>query len=124
MFRQSLTPDSAYADVARHGDGLTSLQYRTAAGTDTLEVRSGLKAPERIRIERRGNQFMMYAGGWNEELKPSGPVTVTLQDPIYVGLAVCSHNASVLETAIFSNVKLDQHQKATSNRLQLLAQLR
>ncbi len=28
MIRQSLQPDSAYADAALHGDGLTSLQYR------------------------------------------------------------------------------------------------
>ena len=28
MIRQSLDPHSIYADVARHGDGLASLQYR------------------------------------------------------------------------------------------------
>src|SRR5689334_1182292 len=32
MIRQSLAADAPYADVAIHGDGLTSLQYRTAAG--------------------------------------------------------------------------------------------
>ena len=28
LIRQSLDPDSAYADIALHGSGLTSLQYR------------------------------------------------------------------------------------------------
>src|SRR5581483_3251666 len=28
-------------------------------------------------------------------------------DPVYVGLGVCSHKADVLETAVFSNVKLE-----------------
>ena len=29
-----------------------------------------------------------------------------MQDPVYVGLAVCSHDANVLETAVFSNVSV------------------
>src|SRR5271165_534986 len=108
MIRQSLDPDAPYADVALHGDGLTSLQYRETAGDVTKELRSDLKAPVRIRIERRGNQFTIAAGNPAEELKPLGPITVNLQDPVYVGLAVCSHNADVLETAIFSNVTVQQ----------------
>lgn len=107
MIRQSLDPGSAYADIAVHGDGLTSLQFRPAAGAQTQEIRSELKAPTRIRIERRGNQFMMLAGNPGEELKPAGPATVVLQDPVYVGLAVCSHKADLLETAVFSNVRIE-----------------
>lgn len=108
MIRQSLNPDSAYADVAVHGDGLTSLQYREAAGDETKEISSDAKAPVRIRIARHGNQFTMAVGNPAEELKTSGSVAVNLQDPVYVGLAVSSHNASVIETAIFSNVQLQQ----------------
>ena len=51
----------------------------------------------------------MHAGKPNEELKLVGPVEyVGLQDPVYVGLGVCSHVATTLETAIFSNVKLEE----------------
>lgn len=116
MIRQSLDPDAPYADVALHGDGLTSLQYRETKGAETQEVRSDLKAPIRIRIERRGNQFTMAAGNPSEELKSTGPITVSLQDPVYVGLAVGSHNADVLETAVFSNVTLQKgpEQKAAA----------
>jgi TolB protein len=108
MIRQSMRPDSAYADAALHGDGLTPLQYRAAAGAETQEIRSELKAPTRIRIVRHGNEFMMWAGNPGEDLKPTGPTTLVLQDPVYVGLAVCSHRANVLETAILSNVNLQQ----------------
>lgn len=108
MIRQSLDPDSAYADAAVHGSGLTSLQYRAEAGEATQEVQSDLKGPVRIRIERHGNQFTMAAGSPGGELKPIGPVTVALTDPVYVGLAVSAHNADVLETAVFSNVTLQQ----------------
>jgi TolB protein len=107
MIRQSLDPDSAYADVALHGDGLTSLQFRPSSGAATQEVQSSLKAPVRLRIERRGNSFTLFAGAPNEPLKPAGPVTVALQDPVYIGLAVCSHKADVLETAVFSNVRVE-----------------
>ncbi len=110
MIRQSLEANSPYADVALHGDGLTSLQYRTAAGADTDEVRSTINGPVRIRIERRGNQFTMRVGKPGERLTASGPVTVALEDPVYVGIGVCSHDAQVLETAVFSNVSVQAPQ--------------
>jgi Tol biopolymer transport system component len=118
MIRQSLEPGAPYADVALHGDGLTSLQYRETPGDMTKEIRSDLKAPIRIRIQRRGNQFTMAAGSPAEELKPSGLVTVNVQDPVYVGLGISSHNADVLETAVFSNVTIQRgaEQKPTSIR--------
>ena len=124
MIRQSLEPDAAYADVALHGDGLTSLQYRPTTGAATLETRSDLKAPTEIRIERHGSQFTMAAGNKGEELKSTGPVTVELKDPVYIGLAVCAHNAAMLETAVFANVKVTGGQQQTTNRLQLLSQNR
>ncbi len=114
MIRQSLDADSAYADVAAHGSGLTSLQYRTEAGAATREAQSDLKGPMRIRIERHGNQFTMAAGSPGGEMKPSGPVTVALHDPVYVGLAVSAHNADVLETAVFSHVTLQKAVKRTN----------
>jgi regulation of enolase protein 1 (concanavalin A-like superfamily) len=106
MLRQSLTPDSAYADVMVHGDGLTSLQYREATGDATKEMRSELKGPSIVRIERHGDQITMAVGETLEDLKTTGPITLHLQDPLYLGLAVCSHNAEVSETAIFKGVKI------------------
>ncbi len=46
MVRQSLDANSAYADVARHGSGLTSLQYRPTAEAQTMEVQSKDDAPD------------------------------------------------------------------------------
>jgi len=50
MLRQSLDGDSVYADVALHGDGLTSLQYRDAKGGATHEIQSIVSAPAQLRI--------------------------------------------------------------------------
>ena len=108
MVRQDLTPGSAYADIALHGDGLTSLQFRPKAGAETQEIKSDVSAPTRIRLVRRGNSFTVYAGSPGGELAPSGPQTVELKDPVYVGIGVCSHDANVLETAVFSNVQVQQ----------------
>ena len=109
MIRQSLDPGSAYVDAVSHGDGLTSLQFRGAANEQTYQIITQVDGTARLRIVRKGSRYTMYAGKPNEELKPSGPVEyVTLQDPVYVGLGVCSHVATTLETAIFSNVKLEE----------------
>jgi TolB protein len=111
MIRQSLDADAAYADVALHGSGLTSLQYRPTAAAATLETQqatdSDISAPVRIRIERRGDRFTMLAGKPGGPLTTTGPASVTLHDPVYIGLAVCSHDANVLETAVFSNVSIE-----------------
>jgi Tol biopolymer transport system component len=106
--RQSLDPNAAYADVALHGDGLTALQFRPIPGAETSEVRSNVNAPVRIRIERRGSQFLMSAGNPGKPLVASIPATVSLDGPVYVGIGVCSHDAKVLETAVFSNVSIQE----------------
>lgn len=109
MVRQGLDPASAYADAVSHGNGLTSLQFRGAASEQTYQIFTQVEGTVRLRIVRQGSRFTMYAGKPNEELKPVGPVEyISLKDPVYVGLGVCSHVATTLETAIFSNVKLEE----------------
>jgi len=110
IFRQGLEPDAAYADVAFHGNGEIAAQWRSAAGWATGDIvlpqNLDTSSPVRIRIERRGNQFFVSAGKPSGRLAAMAPVTVTLSDPVYVGLAVCSHDANGLTTAVFSNVKI------------------
>jgi hypothetical protein len=109
MVRQSLALDSAYADAALHGDGLTSLQYREATGAPTREIQSNIKAPHRLRLEKRGKYVSMSVAGEGESLHPAGgSFRLVLEEPFYVGLAVCAHNDSNLETAVFSNVELSE----------------
>jgi len=109
MIRQSLDPGSSYADAVSHGNGLTSLQFRGVANEQTYQVVAAEDGPLRLCILRKGVEIMMYSGKPGEELKATGPVEfITLKDPVYVGLGVCSHVATTLETAIFSNVKLEE----------------
>jgi Tol biopolymer transport system component len=107
LVRQSLDPDSAYADAALHGDGLTSLQYREGRGERTYEIQSGVSGPGRLRIERRGRYVSMSIAGAGEPLHPAGgSFRLDLKEPFYVGLGVCAHNDERIEKAVFSNVEL------------------
>jgi TolB protein len=109
IVRQSLDTSSPYADAVSHGNGLTSLQFRGASNEQTYQIVAAEDGPSRLRIVKKGSRFTMYFGKPGEDLKPSGPVEfVTLEEPFYVGLGVCSHVATTLETAIFSNVKLEE----------------
>jgi hypothetical protein len=113
VIRQDLDADSVYVDAALHGDGLTSLQFRTAKGGATHEVQANVSAPTRLRIEKRGKYTHLYLAAKGEELRFSGAsVPLTLKDPFYVGLGVCAHNRDVTEKAVFSNVELNTVFKA------------
>jgi TolB protein len=102
MMRQSLDPDSAYVDVAWHGDGLTSLQYREAKGAPTHEIQSNISAATQLRIEKRGDYVSMWLGARGEKLQPAGAaMRISFSAPFYVGIGVCSHNKDAIEKAIF-----------------------
>ena len=107
ILRQSLDPDSAYADVALHGVGLTALQYRETAGDTTREIQANVSAPARVRIEKHGDYVSMSVAAAGEELHPAGArYRIQFQEPFYVGLGVCAHNNKTIEQAVFSNVEL------------------
>lgn len=106
MIRQSLDADSAYADVAVHGDGLISMQYRREAGGLTMEAQSPFRAPATVRLERDGDVITLSVAAKGKPFSPVGAVTVAMHDPVYAGLAVSSHEAAIAETAVFANVSL------------------
>jgi TolB protein len=108
MIRQSLDQDSAYADTARHGDGLTSLQFRERKGAVTREVESAVSGPSKLRIEKQGDRFYMWIAGENESLQfAGGSAKVELHAPFYVGIGVCAHNKDAVQKVEFTNVELE-----------------
>jgi Tol biopolymer transport system component len=110
MVRQGLDADAPYAGVSVHGDGLITLHYRSEKGGTTKEVKSVLKAPASVRLERHGNVFALSVAKAGQDFQPVGALTVKLTDPVYAGLFVCSHEADVSETAIFSKVSFRNSQ--------------
>jgi TolB protein len=115
MIRQSLDADSPYADVALHGSGLTSLQYREEKGAATHEIQANISAPKRLRIEKRGTYFSLWLADEKGDFQPaSGSTRITLKEPFYVGFGVCSHDKDVVEKAVFSNVEWNAEPAATT----------
>ena len=115
MFRQSLDADSSYADVALHGNGLASLQYRDDGGAQTQEIQANVTAPKRLRIVKRGDRFSVWLVDENGRFQPAtGSARVVLKEPFYVGIGMCSHNDNVLEKAAFSKVELKSEPERAS----------
>lgn len=107
LVRQTLDPDSPYVDVAMHGDGLTSLQYRLTKGGLTQEIKISQKQPTTAGLQRRGGTFLALIGK-NGDLTPSGAsIELVFKDPVYVGLGVCAHDNKTIETARFRKVSLE-----------------
>jgi Tol biopolymer transport system component len=106
IIRKSLEPDSPYADVAVHGDGLTSLQFRRMPGGGTEEIKSSVTSADVIQLERKGGAYIMSVARFGEPLSPAKLAALDLGDEVYVGLFVCAHNADVVERAEFDNVRI------------------
>lgn len=106
IVKNNLDPNSMHVNASVHGDGLTSLQYRKTIGADTEEVPSPDKAPDVIQLERRGNSFTLSTARFGAEFTSVTLDSLALDNEVYVGIYVCSHNPDILETALYRNVRV------------------
>ncbi len=111
MVRQSLDPRAAYAAAVLNTNGAAELQYRPDSGAASKSVEvlanADLSSTVYMSLVRHGDVFTVSAG---KRLKYGGPipfgqpVTVTMNGPVYVGLAVASADPNTKDGAVFSNV--------------------
>jgi WD40 repeat protein len=106
IIRSNTKPDSPHVAAEVHGDGRTSLQFRRTRDGLTEESKLTVNAAEVIQLERKGNTYTMSAAGFGELFETASVSDIALGDDVYVGLFVCAHNADVIETGVFSNVRL------------------
>lgn len=106
IIKNDLNSETPHVNACLHGDGLTSLQYRTAIGNNTEEVVSTDSLPNVIQLERRGNEFIMSTSTFGAPFVEVKTINTGINNQVYVGLYVCSHNADVLEVAKFRNVRV------------------
>jgi TolB protein len=107
MFRQTLDPDSLYADVAVHGSGETALQYRRDPGDTTQDIAFDLGAAKTVRLEKRGDTITLFVSLKGEPLHQYGAsVKLHFAEPFYAGLGFCSHRDGASEKAAFTHVQL------------------
>ena len=124
IIRQNLDDDSKEAIVALHGAGMVHLAQRPERGvriTD-LEFRVAGRGrpggaspdslvtviPKRIGLEKHGDNFAIFISLEGEPLHQFGPpITLHLDGPFYAGIGFCSHLPDKSDTAIVSNVVLE-----------------
>lgn len=111
MIRQSLDPGSPYVDVALHGDGHVDLQWRATQGGETKDVDVPSTGAVRVRLVRRGDRFTAYVLTGLLETPNAPAISVPMQNPVYVGLGVCSHNTGALQTATFSHLEISHGER-------------
>ncbi len=108
MFRQTLDADGIYVDAAQHGSGMTALQYRRQRGATTQDIELNIQSPQQIRLEKRGDTITMFLSNHGEPLHQVGAsIKLRFEGTFYAGIGVCSHNPDIVETATFSNLKLE-----------------
>ena len=106
MIRDSLDADSANIAVFITPENGVRFQYRTAAdGATDRQFVEGITAPQWIRLERTlGGLVRAYYSADGTTWERFTLVQVTMTMPVYVGLAVTSHEADLTCEAKFSNV--------------------
>jgi hypothetical protein len=109
MVRQTLDTDAAYTDVVVHGDGMAALQWRGRKGEDTNAFDLPIEGPGtfQLKLVRSGVRIYMYVGREGAALQEIAHTEVSFEDPVLVGLVVCSHDAAASDTVVFSNVSVD-----------------
>jgi len=125
VIRQSLDDDSKEALVALHGAGMMHLAWRPEKGLRIrdMEYRIGSRGAlpggsspdalviahaKRIGIEKRGDSFALFVSMDGEPMHQFGaPIQLKLEGPFYVGIGFCSHLPDKTDTAVLSNVVLE-----------------
>jgi hypothetical protein len=124
ILRQDLDDDSKEAIVALHGAGMVHLAQRAEKNAHVTDMefrvagrgRPGGASPDslvtivpkRIGIEKRGDFFAIFVSLDGEPMHQFGPpIKLHLDAPFYVGIGFCSHLPDKSDTAVLSNVVLE-----------------
>lgn len=111
MVRPNLDADAPYADCVEHGNGLTSLQFRPAKGTNTQTIALAITNANVLQFERKGNSYVFSASHNGEPFVSKELLNFNLGDEVYAGLFVCAHNGDVIEKARFRDVRISPVRK-------------
>ena len=124
VIRQDLDDDSKEAIVALHGLGMIHLAQRPEKDVRVKDMEyriggRGLPAgaspdslvnvmAKRIGIEKHGDSFALFVSLEGEPMHQFGPpIALHLDGPFYVGIGFCSHVPDKSDTAVISNVVLE-----------------
>jgi hypothetical protein len=124
IIRQDLEDDSKEAIAALHGAGMIQLAQRAEKDVRVKDMefrvggrgRPGGSSPDslvpvfakRIGIEKQGDSFALFVSLEGEPMHQFGPpINLHIDGPFYVGIGFCSHLPDKSDTAVLSNVVLE-----------------
>jgi hypothetical protein len=124
VIRQDLEDDSKEAIAALHGLGMIHLAQRPEKGARVKDLeyriggrgRPGGASPDslvnvmakRIGLEKHGDSFALFVSLEGEPMHQFGPpISLHLDGPFYVGIGFCSHLPDKADTAVLSQVVLE-----------------
>ncbi|HQI27424.1 MAG TPA: discoidin domain-containing protein, partial [Sedimentisphaerales bacterium] len=113
MIRQSLDADSTFVYMIQSFSSGVSMGWRpTTAATCGSGTQAGITAPQWVKLIRKGNVFTaQYSSNgttWTDLKDAAGTIvstTVVMNNPVYVGLCVTSHNTAATTTAVMSGAQ-------------------
>ena len=108
MIRETLTGGSRHVILDLKPGGGLEFMNRTATNGTTSVVNGGttVAIPHWLKLVRSGNTFTASRSSDGINWTVVGTTNVTMAANVYVGLAVTSHNDSVLNTSTFDNVSV------------------
>ena len=114
VIRQSLDDDSKEAVVGEHGVGMIHLAERPGKGAQMTDEQfrfggslNGVHA-KRIGIEKHGDEVALFISLQGEPMHQYGPpIRMHFDGPFYVGIGFCSHLPDKADTAVLSDVLLE-----------------
>jgi hypothetical protein len=114
VIRQNLEDDAKEAMLGEHGAGMIHLAWRADKGAMMKDAQfrfggtlAGVNA-KRVGIEKHGDAIAIFVSLQGEPMHQLGPpITLHFEEPFYVGIGFCSHLPATLDTAVVSNVLLD-----------------
>ena len=106
MIRDSLDAESANIALLITPENGVRFQYRnTADGSTDRQFTEGITAPYWVRLERTsGGLVRAYYSPDGNAWERFNLTQITMSSPMYIGLAVTSHDEDLTCTAVFSNV--------------------
>jgi len=113
MIRESLDANSRHANMLISAANGASFQFRsTANGTSASAMQAGIQVPSWVKLVRQGDLMAGYYSLDGSSWTQLASQNISMNDTVYVGLAVTSHSDGVFCDTTFTNVSLSWSKSA------------
>jgi regulation of enolase protein 1 (concanavalin A-like superfamily) len=106
MLRENTAANAATVILDVNPSGNVEFMVRSSTGASMSWLAGATQTfPAWLKIVRSGTTVTGYVSADGVAWTTVGSTTLSIATNAYIGMAVCSHNTSVLNTATFDNVQ-------------------